>query len=79
MRVCETGKLSQTEGSSWVKEECVKRDSARLERGKVCHGNKKLYMSVPKALCEKEGRTSLQTVRNWKICAREISKSQGSS
>lgn len=67
------------EGSLSVKEECVKRDSARLEKGKVYHGNKELYVLIQKAVCEKEGRSSLQTVWNWKTCAREISKSQGSS
>lgn len=46
MRVCETGKLSQTEGSISVKQECAKRDSARLEKGKVYHGNKDLSVNL---------------------------------
>lgn len=79
VRVRERGRLSQTEGSLSVKEECVKRDSARLEKVKVYHGNKELYVLIQKAGCEKEGRSSLQTIWNWKNCAREISKLQGSS
>lgn len=79
VRVCETGRLSQTGGSLSVREECVKRDSSRLEKGKVYHGNKELYVLIQKAVCEKEGRSSLQTVWNWRNCTREISESQGSS
>lgn len=41
MRVCETGKLSQTEGSLSVKEERVKRDSAGLaKKGRCIMGTK---------------------------------------
>lgn len=75
-RVCETGRLSQTGGSLPVKEERVKRDSARLGEGKVYHGNKELYVLIQKAVCEKEGGRSPQAL--WTNCAREISKLQGS-
>lgn len=75
-RVRETGRLSQTGGSLPVKEERMERDSARLEEGKVYHGNKELYVLIQKAVCEKEGSRSLQAL--WKNRAREISKLQGS-
>lgn len=79
VRVCGTGKPSQTEGCLSVKEECVKSDSARLEKGKVYHGNKELYMLIWKAVSEEEGRISPQTIWKWKNGPREISKSQESS
>lgn len=31
----------------------MKKDSARLDKGKVYHGDKELYVLIEKALCEK--------------------------
>lgn len=70
MGICETGRLSQKEGSLSREE---KWDSTRLGKRKVYSGNEELYILVQKAACEKEGRISPQTVWNWKNCAREAS------